>query len=48
MLDDRIFVDSGIIPPTIHLSKNPSQTETMFDVFFQTHPKLKPISDFFT
>ena len=43
ILEDPVFIDSGILPPTLHPLKTPSQTNTMSDDFFflRTHPNFK-------
>ena len=41
ILDDLVFVDSGILPPTLHPLKTHSQTNTVSDEFLLTHPKIK-------
>ena len=40
ILEDPVFFDSGILPPSIHLVKNPSQTNTMTDEYLRTHPNF--------
>ena len=37
ILEDPVFIDSGILPPVLQPVKNPSQTNTMSDDFFRTH-----------
>ena len=41
ILEDPVFIDSGILPPTLHPLKTPSQSNTMTDEFLRTHPKFK-------
>ena len=41
ILEDPVFIDSGILPPTLHPLKNPSQSNTMTDEFLRTHPNFK-------
>ena len=39
--EDPVFIDSGILPPTLHPLKTPSQSNTMTDEFLRTHPNFK-------
>ena len=41
ILEDPVFIDSGILPPTLHPLKTPSQTNTMSDEFLRNHPNFK-------
>ena len=41
ILEDPVFIDSGILPPTLHPLKTPSQSNTMRDEFLRTHPNFK-------
>ena len=41
ILEDPVFIDSGILPPTLHPLKTPSQSNTMTDEFLRTHPNFK-------
>ena len=41
ILEDPVFIDSGILPPTLHPLKTPTQSNTMTDEFLRTHPNLK-------
>ena len=41
ILGDPAFFDSGILPPTFHPLKTPSQTNTMSDEFLRTHLSFK-------
>ena len=41
ILEDHVFIDSGILPPTLHPLRTPSQSNTMPDEFLRTHPKFK-------
>ena len=40
ILEDPVFIDSGILPPTLHPLKTPSQSNTMTDEFLRTHPNF--------
>ena len=37
ILEDPLFIDSGILHPVLEPVKNPSQTNTMTDEFLRTH-----------
>ena len=41
ILEDPVFIDPGILPPTLHPLKTPSQSNTMTDEFLRTHPNFK-------
>ena len=41
ILEDPVFIDSGILPPTLHPLKTPSQSNTMTDEFPRTHLNFK-------
>ena len=41
ILEDPVFIDSGILPPTLQPLKTPSQSNTMTDEFLRTHPNFK-------
>ena len=41
ILEDPVFIDSGILPPTLHPLKTPTQSNTMTDEFLRTHPNFK-------
>ena len=41
ILEGPVFIDSGILPPTLHPLKTPSQSDTMTDEFLRTHPNFK-------
>ena len=41
ILEDPVFIDSGILPPTLHPLKTPSQSNTMTDEFLRSHPNFK-------
>ena len=41
ILEDPVFIDSGILPPTLHPLKTSSQSNTMTDEFLRTHPIFK-------
>ena len=41
ILEDPVFIDSGILPPTLHPLKTPSQSNTMTDELLRTHPNFK-------
>ena len=41
ILEDPVFIDSGILPPTLHPLTTPSQSKTMTDEFLRTHPNFK-------
>ena len=41
ILEDPFFIDSGILPPTLHPLRTPSQSNTMTDEFLRTHPNFK-------
>ena len=41
ILEDPVFIDSGILPPTLHPLKTPSQSNTLTDEFLRTHPNFK-------
>ena len=41
ILEDPVFIDSGILPPTLHPLKTPSQSNTRPDEFLRTHPNFK-------
>ena len=38
---EDVFIDSGILPPTLHPLKTPSQSNTMTDEFLRTHLNFK-------
>ena len=41
ILEDPVFIDSGILPPTLHPLKTPFQSNTMTDEFLRTHLNFK-------
>ena len=41
IIEDPVFIDSGVLPPTLHPLKFPSQTNTMSDEVLRTHPIFK-------
>ena len=41
ILEDPVFIDSGILPPTLHPLKTPSQTNTMSDEFLRNNPNFR-------
>ena len=41
IFEDPVFIDSGILPPTLHPLKTPSQSNTMTDEFLRTHPNFE-------
>ena len=41
ILEDPVFIDSGILPPTLQPLKTPTQSNTMTDEFLRTHPNFK-------
>ena len=40
ILEDPVFIDSGILPPTLHPLKTPSQSNTMTDELLRTLPNF--------
>ena len=43
ILEDPVFIDSGILPPLLQHLKNPSHTNTMTYKFLRNHPNFKLI-----
>ena len=41
ILEDPVFIDSGILPPTLQPLKTPTQSNAMTDEFLRTHPNFK-------
>ena len=41
ILEDPVFIDSCILPPTLHPPKTPSQSNTMTDEFLRNYPNFK-------
>ena len=41
VLEDPVFIDSGILPPVLNPQNNLSQSNTLTDEFFRTHSHFK-------